>query len=88
MKRRTELGAGQPADDDRFDPRQVAFEVFGILVVENLADHRAQDRIAQEFQAFVRSQAVFGAGGMRQGRQKHALVLKFIADPLLQLVEQ
>ncbi len=61
-----DLGAGLAADDDRFDPRQVALQVLRILPKEQFADDRPQDRIAEEFQAFVGSQAMLGPRGVRQ----------------------
>ncbi len=87
-QRLADLCTRLPADDDRLDPRQVAFEVLGVLLEEDLADHRAEDGVAEELQPLVGGQAVFGPRGVRQGRQQQALVLEVIADPLLKLLQK
>ena len=57
-------------------------------MVEQFADHRAEDGVAEELQPLVRGQAVFGPRGVRQGRQQQVLVLELIADPLLKLLQK
>ena len=83
-----DLRAGLPADDDRFDSRQIAFQILGELPKEQLADDRPQDRVAEEFQALVGGQPMLGPGGMRQRCQQQALILEMIADPRLKLFQE
>ena len=66
-QRLADLGAGLPADDDRLDLRQIAFEILGILVEQQLADDGAQNGVAEKFQPLVRGQPVLAPGGVRQG---------------------
>src|SRR5262249_48320036 len=82
-ERLAELGTGLPADKDRLDAREVAFQVVGIAAKEDFADHRAQDRVAQEFQPLVGGETMLGPRGMRQGRFQQCQIAKSITDPLL-----
>ena len=74
------LRTGLPADDDRFEFGQIAFEKLGILVVEQFADHGPQDGVAEEFQPFVGGQTVLCSRSMGQGGPKEALVTETVAD--------
>src|SRR5580658_8338833 len=77
-----DLGAGLAANDDRLDPRQIAFQVLRKLPKEQFAYDCPQDRIAEEFQALIGSQAVLRPRGMRQRSLEQMLVVKRIADSL------
>ena len=85
---RAEPCAGAAADHDRLDLRQVAFEILRILVEENLADDRAENRVAQKLQPLVGAQSVHGPGGMRQRGLQQALVLEDVADSLLTSIDR
>ena len=82
-QRLADLRARLAADDHRLDLRQVAFEVLGVLVKKQLADHRAEDGIPQKLQPFVGGQAVLGARSVGQGSLQQLDVVKLVADPLL-----
>ena len=56
-----DLGAGLSTDDDRFHSRQIAFKEIGVFVKEQLANHRAQNRVPKEFKSLIRCQAMLGA---------------------------
>ena len=83
-----DLGAGLAADDDRLDPRQIAFEILRVLPEEQLADDGAQNGVAKEFQPFVGRQAVFGPRGVRQRGLQQMFVVKSVADPLFTTLQQ
>ena len=78
-----DLRAGRAADDDRFDLRQIAFEILGILVKQNFTHDGAENRVAQEFQSLVGGQPVQGAGGMGQSRAQEKLVAEHVVDATL-----
>ena len=87
-QRFADLRARLPADDHRFDFRQVAFEVLRILVKEKLADDGAENRVAEKFQPLVGGQAMLRPRGVRQGRLQEQLVAKLIADAPLTIGQQ
>ena len=82
-QRFADLRAGLSADDHRLDLGQVSLEILGILMKEELANHRPENGVAQEFQPLVGGQTVFGAGGVGQGGLQQILVRKTITDSLL-----
>ena len=61
-----DLGAGLPADDDRLDLGQVAFQVLGVLDGTASRRRRRQDGVAQKLQPLVGGQPVLGPRGMGQ----------------------
>ena len=79
-QRLADLSARLPADDDRFDLGQIAFEIVRVLHVEQLADDRAQDRVAEKFETLIGRQPVLSTGGMRQGRDEQRFVAKFVTN--------
>ncbi len=83
-----DLRARLPADDHRLDLGEIAFQVFGILPEEDLADDQAQNGVAQELQALVGGQAMQGARGVREGRTQQLLVLEHIAESFLTAGQQ
>ena len=82
-KRLADLRARLPADDDRLELRQVAFELLGKLLEQLLADDQAEDRVAEKLQPLVRRQPMIGPGGVRQRRVQQLRIAKPIAEPLL-----
>src|SRR5262249_51221658 len=49
-------GTGPPAYNGRFDLGQIAFLVIGEALEKVFAHNQAEDRVAQEFQSFVRGE--------------------------------
>ena len=86
-ERRGDLGAGAPRDDDRLDPRQLAFLILGELAEEELADDRAEDRVAEELEPLVRGQPVVRPRRVRQRLAQEVGATKRVADHLLALLE-
>ena len=85
-QRLADLGTREPAHDDRLELGEVAFEEFGELVIELLADDFAEDRVAEEFEPLVRGQAMIGAGSVRerrfQERDVRGIDIRFVAGKL------
>jgi hypothetical protein len=77
-----QLRAGDAADDDRFDLRQVPFQILGILMEQDFADDRPQDCVAQKLQPLVRAEPMDRARGVRQGGLQQALVVENVTDAL------
>ena len=82
-ERLADLRAGLPADDDRLELGQIAFELVGKLRKQLFADHEPENRVAQELQPLVRRQAMIGAGRVRQGRFEQLEIAELIPQPLL-----
>ena len=82
-QRLADLRARLPADDDRLELRQVAFQLIGKLLEQLLADDQAQDRVAEKLQPLVRRQPVVGARGVGQRRVEQLRIAEPIAEPLL-----
>ena len=71
---------GQLLDGDVSDLGQVTFEIVGILEIEELADDRAQDGVAEKLESLVTSEPMVGPRRMRQGGHEQGLVLKLITN--------
>ena len=80
-----DLRARAAADDDRFDLRQIAFQVFRIGEEQPFANDESQNGVAEKFQPLVRFQAVQRARGVRKRRQQQRFVAKYITDALFTL---
>ena len=86
-ERFADLGAGAAADDDRFDPRQLALGFFGKAVVERLADDGTENGVSQKLEPLVRRQPVVGTGSVRQAVAQQIAVLKPKVERGLALVQ-
>ena len=80
-----DLRAGAPGDHDRLDPRQLAFLVVGELAEQELADDRAEDRVAEELEPLVRGEPVIGPRGMRERLAKEVGATERVAEHVLAL---